>query len=113
MRRLRLRIDPAFPHLHMIQWELLREPGQAAEEVALRTATPFSRYLAQETQPGAPIIARPVRVLVAIANPPGLGKYGLPPVDAKAEYANLLAATAVIKDEDGNPAIAFDLLPAP
>jgi hypothetical protein len=113
LRRVRLRIDPAFPHLHAIQWELLREPAQAAEEVALRVATPFSRYLAQDTQPGAPIVARPVRVLVAIANPTDLARFHLQPVDADAEYANLLNAAAGIVDEDGQPAIVFDRLPAP
>ena len=73
LRRLGLRIDDQLPQLHQIQWELLRTADAATDgEFALRTATPFSRYLPQQSQPGTAILSRPVRVLVAIANPSDL-----------------------------------------
>jgi hypothetical protein len=115
LRRIRLRIDPDLPALHMIQWELLRLPdGVPGADLAIRTATPFSRYLPQQSQPGTPILARPVRVLVAIANPDGLEKtFGVQPVDVAQEYTNLLTATAGITDDDNQPLVQFDLLEPP
>src|SRR5688572_19849674 len=115
LRRIRLRIDPGLPKLHQIQWELLRLPdGASGADLAIRTATPFSRYLPQQSQPGTPILARPVRVLVAIANPDGLEKtFGLQPVDVAQEYKNLLTATAGITDADNRPMVQFDLLEQP
>ena len=114
LRRVRLRINPQLARLHPIQWELLRVPDDGVGvEIALRTDTPFSRYLPQDRQPGRAIVSRPIRVLVAVANPAGLKSFGLAEVDAKAEFASLINATAGIKDADGRSAIQFDLLEAP
>jgi len=112
-RRIRLRIDPELTELHPIQWELLRAPGDDSAQLSLQAATPFSRYLPQEWQPGTAVLERPIKVLVAIANPSDLADWKLQSVDAKTEYESLLAATAGIKDDDGAPAIRFDLLPHP
>jgi len=112
-RRIRLRIDPELTELHPIQWELLRAPGDDSAQLSLQAATPFSRYLPQEWQPGTAVLERPIKVLVAIANPSDLADWKLQSVDAKTEYDSLLAATADIKDEDGAAAIQFDLLPHP
>jgi hypothetical protein len=115
LRRIRLRIDPQLPELHLLQWELLRDPdGAPGADMSARSDTPFSRYLAQEWQPGRAIIGRPIRVLVAIANPVDLQqRFGLQAVDVQAEFKSLLAATAGLTDEDGKAAIQFDLLPEP
>ncbi|HEY5573196.1 MAG TPA: CHAT domain-containing protein, partial [Anaerolineales bacterium] len=94
-RRIRLRIDAAAPELHTIPWELLRDPGEgsAPQDLAAGTATPFSRYLAGRWQPGAPILQRPIKILVAIANPDDLGKFGLSPVDIDQEWDLIQKAT--------------------
>ncbi len=102
-RRIRLRIDANAPELHAIPWELLREAGDGdpkglqkplGSDLAASTATPFSRYLAGQWQPGSPILQRPIRVLVAIANPQNLAEYNLQAVEADAEWVALQAALA-------------------
>jgi CHAT domain/SIR2-like domain len=115
LRRIRLRIDAQLPQLHRIQWELLRVPGaEPGADVSMLSSTPFSRYLAQDWQPGRAVLKRPIRVLVAVANPSDLeAAYRLEPVDGDAEFKLLQAAAGDIKDADGNPAVQFDLLPAP
>jgi hypothetical protein len=94
-RRVRLRIDATAPELHAIPWELLREPGDggASLTMAAAEATPFSRYLAGTWQPGAPILQRPIRMLVVIANPQNLAEFNLEPVDVEAERAALQEVT--------------------
>jgi hypothetical protein len=103
-RRVRLRIDQSAPELHAIPWELLREAedSEGAEkalgaDIAASSATPFSRYLAGRWQPGGPILQRPIKVLVAIADPDGLDEYGLQPIDADAEWAALKSALASLE----------------
>jgi hypothetical protein len=95
-RRVRLRMDANAPELHAIPWELLRDPGDgtAPQDLAAATATPFSRYLAGKWQPGSPILKRPIKMLVAIANPQNLADYELDPVDVAAEWASLQEVTA-------------------
>ncbi len=94
-RRIRLRIDAAAPELHALPWELLCD-GDAgdAQDLAAAAATPFSRYLAGQWQPGNPILQRPIRVLVAIANPANLAEFSLPALDVATEWAALQEATA-------------------
>ena len=94
-RRIRLRIDATAPELHTIPWELLREIEENAPalDLAASAATPFSRYLAGQTQPGSPILKRPIRVLVVIANPQNLAEYQLQPLAVDQEWATLQAAT--------------------
>jgi hypothetical protein len=107
-RRIRMRIDAAAPELHTVPWELLRDPGEgsAPQELAAGTATPFSRYLAGRWQPGAPILQRPVKMLVAIANPADLDKFNLISVDIEQEWELIQKAT------EGQP-IELTLLPQP
>lgn len=74
-RRIRLRIDDSAPELHALPWELLRDPGYGSvppQDLAAAVATPFSRYLAGQWQPGSPILKRPIKILVAIADPQNL-----------------------------------------
>lgn len=100
-RRVRLRIDSDAPELHTIPWELLREviEGEAAYEVAAATATPFSRYLAGHWQPGSPILRRPIRVLVVMANPVNLGDFRLAALQVEEEWAALQSALADVAVE--------------
>jgi hypothetical protein len=83
-RRIRLRLAREAPELHQYPWESLCEPDSAPSGPALRLAaaeaTPLSRYLDGQWQPGKPVIGRPVRMLVAIANPDGLAALN-PPLD--------------------------------
>ena len=94
-RRIRLRIDAAAPELHAVPWELLRDPGDgsAPQDLAATAATPFSRYLAGRWQPGNPILKRPIRMLVAIADPQDLAQYGLAPIEPEVEWELLQQAT--------------------
>ncbi|MGD2077305.1 MAG: CHAT domain-containing protein [Chloroflexota bacterium] len=96
-RRIRLRIDASAPELHAIPWELLRDAadGGPAQDLAATNATPFSRYLAGRWLPGGPIFQRPVKVLVAIANPENLADYeDLAAVEVEKEWQLLQEATA-------------------
>jgi hypothetical protein len=96
-RRLRLRIDASAPQLHALPWELLGETNANGlrHVLSASAATPFSRYLAGAWQPGAPILQRPIRMLVAIANPANLqADFGLDPIDPDREWEVLKAATA-------------------
>jgi hypothetical protein len=85
-RRIHLRIDAEASELHTLPWELLREPsdGGPAQAIAADAETPFSRYLAGAWKPGRPVLDRPIRLLVAIANPTDLPA-NLPPIDVAAE----------------------------
>ncbi len=107
--RIRLRIDHETPELHPIPWELLQEPGEGdlSHNLAQRVETPFSRYLAGTWQPGNPILKRPIKMLVAVANPENLeADYKLSPIDVEQEYALIEAVTQGL-------AVACDLLPQP
>ena len=95
LRRVRLRIDASAPELHLLPWELLRDPGdgQIPQTLAACVATPFSRYVAGTWQPGSPIMGRPIRILIAIASPQDLDAYHLPAIDVEKEWTHLQEAT--------------------
>ncbi|MBN2389860.1 MAG: SUMF1/EgtB/PvdO family nonheme iron enzyme [Anaerolineae bacterium] len=94
-RRIRLRIDASAPELHTIPWESLRDPGNESvpQDLAAAVATPFSRYLANKWSPGAPLQRRPIKILVAIANPHNLADYGLTSLDVDIEWSIIEKAT--------------------
>lgn len=99
-RRIRLRIDATAPELHAIPWELLQEIDADSDvpvDVAAALATPFSRYLAGSWQPGTPVLKRPIKILVAIANPDNLEDSGLPSFDPDEEWSILDAATTELQ----------------
>lgn len=107
--RIRLRIDRDAPELHVIPWELLQEPGEGdlSHNLAQNLETPFSRYLAGTWHPGNPILKRPLKMLVAIANPENLEtKYKLSPIEVDEEWALIEAVTQGV-------AVTCDLLPQP
>lgn len=110
-RRLRLRIDEAAPELHALPWELLRDAGfgGAPVDLAASVETPFSRYLAGRWRPGRPVLERPIRLLVAIANPLNLDEYGLAPIAVEAERQALATAFA----EVGSARLAVTFVPLP
>ncbi|MBI1880288.1 MAG: CHAT domain-containing protein [Chloroflexi bacterium] len=95
-RRIRLRLDTAAPELHAIPWELLRDigPGLTPQTLAADTDTPFSRYLAGQWRSSPPIFNRPIKLLIAIANPSNLAEYGLAPLDIEAERQLLTEAVS-------------------
>jgi hypothetical protein len=94
-RRVRLRIDAAAAELHVIPWEVLREPvdGSLTQDLSAAASTPFSRYLAGRWRPGSPILKRPLKMLVAVANPTNLADYGLAAINVEDEVASLQEAT--------------------
>lgn len=91
-RRIRFRIAEEAAELHQYPWEALAfQEGALAIRLSAADATPFSRYLAGRWQPGKPVISRPLRVLVAIANPTDLAAQRPPldPIDPQAELQAL------------------------
>jgi len=96
-RRIRLRLDADAPELHALPWEAMHDPDSGLA-LSASDATPFSRYLAGTWSPGSPIPTRPVKILVAIANPTGLDRHDLAPLDEEAEWAALRAATSSLDE---------------
>lgn len=96
LRRIRFRIDASAPELHAIPWELLRDvsPGKAPQTLAADTTTPFSRYLAGQWRHGHPILTRPIKLLMALANPDSLDEYDLASLDLDAERQTLETAVS-------------------
>lgn len=94
-RRIQLRIDDTAPELHAIPWELLSDTtlGHPSQPLAAEADTPFSRYLAGQWTPGAPIAERPLKMLVVIANPINLKAYDLAPIDVVREQEIVEAAS--------------------
>ena len=98
-RRLRLRLAEDAGELYNLPWELLRDANNSPSlDLAAAEATPFSRYIAGAWQPGHPILQRPIKMLVVIANPDGLEAFGLNPIDIASETQNLEEALTTLKD---------------
>ncbi len=94
--RLRLWIDDAAVELHALAWERLYHPwrGQMIP-LATSTQTPFSRYTSLETAEFSPVAERPLRLLMALANPSDLPA-GLKPVPVEAEVESLRQAVSAL-----------------
>lgn len=112
-RRIRLRLAKEAPELHQYPWESLCEPDpdNQALRLAAAEATPFSRYLEGQWQPGQPISGRPVRMLVAIANPNGLAALNPPlvPIVTQTEWEALNQALQGVR----GTTVELKLLPEP
>ncbi|MCL4867397.1 MAG: CHAT domain-containing protein [Anaerolineae bacterium] len=95
-RRIRIRIDEDAPELHPLPWEIMREKtaGVITKTIAADSRTPFSRYLAGPWEPGQAVRARPLKILVAVADPQGLERFNLQPVDAPLEHTIIRDALA-------------------
>ncbi|MBP7693897.1 MAG: hypothetical protein KA764_18385, partial [Anaerolineales bacterium] len=91
--RVRLRIDARAAELHALAWERLYHPsrGQSAP-LATAVDTPFSRYTSLAIADFQPVSERPLRMLVAVANPANLAQLGLTPVDLEAELETVRQA---------------------
>lgn len=89
-RRVRLALDPTEPALHGLPWELMRD-GAAPAPLAADSQTPFSRHLLVNESFGRPVFERPLRLLAAVANPPGLEGFGCAPLDVAKEVERLKA----------------------
>jgi hypothetical protein len=113
LRRIRLRLDASVPELHTIPWELLCyvSPDLPPHTLAADVATPFSRYLAGQWRPGNPILSRPIKLLVAIADPVDLAGYQLAALNRETEQQAL--AAAVSSAGSGNAQLALTFLPQP
>ncbi|WP_322493987.1 CHAT domain-containing protein [Chloroflexus sp.] len=88
--RFRLFIAPSAAELHALRWETLRMPN--GEPLLMGEEVFFSRYVTSNDV--QPIRARPrgaLRVLVTIANPAGVERFGLAPVDVAGELARARA----------------------
>ncbi|HQE92391.1 MAG TPA: tetratricopeptide repeat protein [Anaerolineae bacterium] len=103
--RIRLRLPDEISELHALPWEALHDPTTGLD-VAASVATPFSRFQDERRKLGAPVLHKPLRVLVAIAAPCDLDRYHLPPLNVTEEWNALQEATA-------GPDIALTLLKQP
>lgn len=103
-RRVRIRIDAEAAELHALPWELLRDEGRA---LAADAHTPFSRFVPSDQPVHTRPTRRPVRLLVAIANPQGLNERGLVELDFEAQAAAIQDA---LRDF---PHVEAEILPPP
>ena len=106
-RRLRLRLDVNAAELHTLPWELLHD---GATLIAAQANTPYSRYLPIALPWSGAVDERPVRVLVAIANPDDLAAaHNVAPVDSALERQTIEAAVSTIDRRH----LQIDFLDAP
>ena len=99
--RVRLSIESSAPELHGLRWEKLRDPDVPDVPLFMGEQTVMSRFLSSGRD-WRPIRLRPksdLTALVVIANPVRAGKYGLAPVDVKAELDLAMQAMAGIQVE--------------
>ena len=97
--RLRLQIDPGAGELQALRWERLLLPRRdQLVPAGIAIDTPFSRFTALDEEPPPPLDERPVRVLIAVANPSGLERWSLPAVAVEQEVANLWAGLSSLPD---------------
>ncbi len=87
--RIKLGLDDA-GDLAGLPWELLRDP--AIDYLALSRSTPLVHHPRRLVTRPLPVFHPPLRILVMIASPSDL-----PPVDAEAEWQNVLAATEQLR----------------
>jgi hypothetical protein len=95
-RRLRVRLwlDRQAGELQTIRWERLQHYYMGGPvPISITTDTPFSRYTGLGISEPQPAESRPLKMLLAIANPSNLEvDYGLKAVDPDKEVANLRPA---------------------
>jgi hypothetical protein len=113
--RLRLRLDSRAAELHSLCWEALRAPEDGGF-LCLDERVLFSRVL--DGVEHAPL-ALPARgqlgALVAVANPRGLGRFGLAPIDVEGEVRRARealgsAALSILDGQEGRPRASFPAL---
>ncbi len=90
--RLRLWIDPEAAELHALPWErLYQQSGLVMKPLTTSDLTPFSRYTRLPIPEPPPVSARPLKLLVAIANPRNLPN-NLPEANVEVEIQSLRKA---------------------
>ena len=111
-RRIRLRIDHTAPELQTLPWELMRDTTQGVLPCTLAADrnTPFSRYVAGDLEKLGIITSRPIKLLLAIANPGDLEKYQLSALDVEAEEQIIRNALGRL---EGEKHVEVSVLPAP
>lgn len=87
--RIKLALDDA-GDLASLPWEFLRDP--AIDYLALSRTTPLVRHPRRLVIRPRPVFRPPLRILVMISGPADL-----PPVDAEAEWQNVLKATEQLR----------------
>uniref|UniRef100_UPI002ACE2FBF CHAT domain-containing protein n=1 Tax=Chloroflexus sp. TaxID=1904827 RepID=UPI002ACE2FBF len=88
--RFRLFIAPSAAELHALRWETLRMPD--GEPLLMGEEVYFSRYLtSNDVQPIRARSRGALRALIAVANPAGIERFGLAPVDVAGELARARA----------------------
>ncbi len=87
--RVKLALDDA-GDLASLPWEFLRDP--AVDYLALSRTTPLVRHPRRLVTRSRPVFRPPLRILVMISSPADL-----PPVDAEAEWQNVLKATEQLR----------------
>ncbi len=108
--RLRLCIDDDAPELHTLPWERLTFDVAGVDQLlATDSRRPLSRYVKLESPPPAPVDARPVKLLFAVANPTGLPESMHIDVDAEIESFMEMLAQVVEKLPDG--ALSVTIMP--
>jgi predicted ATPase len=115
--RLRLRLDERDPLLHSLHWEALRDPASLSQALlGTSERLRFSRFLSSDDmQPLRPRPRAALRALVAVANPAGLERYKLAPVDVAGEVARArdglgAAPTTVLAHLVGERRVTLDTL---
>jgi formylglycine-generating enzyme required for sulfatase activity len=96
--RVQLVIHPDAPELHALPWErLFHVFGDEETPLATSARTPFSRFLVIGVGDQPPVQERPLRLLLAVANPTGLPDTCLP-LEAAGEVASLADLLAGLSD---------------
>jgi hypothetical protein len=91
---------------HQIAWERLYDTHSGRPlPMAASAATPFSRYIGLPSPEPEPVDERPLRILVAVANPKDLPQ-GLSPIQVADEIQGLAHALAELR-QSGQVALTF------
>jgi hypothetical protein len=98
--RLRVRLWLDASDLQALPWERLYHPFRGQRlPLTTSTLTPFSRYTSLEAAEFAPVTARPLRLLLVLANPVDLPA-GLKPVPVEDEVESVREALSVLRCDD-------------
>ncbi len=108
--RVRLWLDSRAGELHAVRWEcLLHYHGEGLIPISITWDTPFSRYTGLGIAEPHAVDARPLKMLLAIANPSNLqSDYGLAEVKADEEVINLRPALDALQ---ANKQLEVTILP--
>jgi hypothetical protein len=105
--RIHLLVEPtAPPELHQLRWERLYDEKKGIALACSREVL-LSRYSGLPEAPAGTIMEKP-RLLVALANPADLVKFGLPPIDSERSRKAMEEALAPLAGK-----IAWEFLPPP